>query len=141
MSANKRPTLRINLSACTGCRACSLACALSHEEQVELERTRIRVHKSFPEVKTPVFKPVFCRMCRNARCVVACPTGALYEDEETGLVVLNAELCNGCGDCVEACPFDAIWLDEKRGVALKCDLCDGDPACVRFCAPGALTFY
>ncbi len=140
MSAKKRPTLRVDLSACTGCRACSLACAISHEQQIELGRTRIRVQKKMPQIMHPVFKPVYCRMCRNARCIVACPTGALYEDEETGLVVLVPELCTGCGECVEACPFEAIWLDQERGVALKCDLCGGDPACVRFCAPGALSY-
>jgi carbon-monoxide dehydrogenase iron sulfur subunit len=140
VSAKKRPTLRVDLSKCTGCRACSLACAVSHEQQIDLTRTRIRVHKQMPVERVPVFKPVFCRMCRNARCIVACPSGALYEDEETGLVILDVELCTGCGDCVEACPFEAIWLDEQRGVALKCDLCGGDPACVRFCAPGALSF-
>ena len=69
-----------------------------------------------------------------------CPTGALVEDEETRIVNLNTELCNGCGECVQACPFDAIWLDEKQGIARKCDLCGGDPTCVRYCAPGALVF-
>jgi carbon-monoxide dehydrogenase iron sulfur subunit len=140
LSVKKRPTLRVDLSTCTGCRACSLACAMSHEQEIDLARTRIRVHKQMPQIKAPVFKPVYCRMCRNARCIVACPTGALYEDEETGLVVLDPDLCTGCGDCVEACPFEAIWLDEERGVALKCDLCGGDPTCVRFCAPGALSY-
>jgi anaerobic carbon-monoxide dehydrogenase iron sulfur subunit len=71
---------------------------------------------------------------------VACPPGALTEDLATGLVNLNDELCNGCGECVTACPFDAIWMDEHRGVAIKCDLCGGEPVCVRYCAPGALMF-
>lgn len=140
MSTKKRPTLRVKYGDCTGCRACTIACALSHEQQGEIYRARIRVHKRMPEIETPVFKPAYCRMCRNARCVVACPTGALYEDEETGLVVLDGELCNGCGECVEVCPFEAIWLDGERGVVLKCDLCGGDPTCVHYCAPGALIF-
>jgi carbon-monoxide dehydrogenase iron sulfur subunit len=93
-----------------------------------------------PEIKTPVFKPVFCRMCRNAQCVDVCPTGALVQDEESGQVILYTELCNGCGECLEACPFDAIWMDDERGVVIKCDLCGGDPVCVKYCAPEALSF-
>ena len=38
--------------------------------------------------------------------------------DETGLVVLDAALCTGCGECVEVCPFEAIWLDGERGVAI-----------------------
>ena len=140
MSAKKRPTLRVNFSDCTGCRACTIACALIHEQQGEISHARIRVHKRMPEIETPVFKPAYCRMCRNARCVAACPTGALIQDEESGLVILDVERCDGCGLCVDPCPFDAIWLDDERGVALKCDQCGGDPVCVRYCAPGALIF-
>ena len=88
MSAKKPPTLRVNLRKCTGCRACTIACALSHEQQVEIYRARIRVQKRMPELKTPVFKPVYCRQCRNAKCVDVCPTGALVQDEESGQVIL-----------------------------------------------------
>ncbi len=140
MSTKREPTLRVNFRTCTGCRACTIACALSHEQQVELHRARIRVQKRIPEMKTPVFKPVFCRQCRNAQCVSVCPTGALVQDEESGQVILYTELCNGCGECLEACPFDAIWMDDERGVVFKCDLCGGDPVCVKFCAPEALSY-
>ena len=71
---------------------------------------------------------------------MACPTGALYEDPESHLVIHDPALCDGCGHCVEACPFDAIWIDERECVALKCDLCGGDPQCVKYCSPGALLF-
>jgi carbon-monoxide dehydrogenase iron sulfur subunit len=140
MSSKKRPTLRVNFKACTGCRACTIACALSHELQVEMYRARIRVQKRMPELKVPVFKPVFCRMCRNAKCVSACPTGALSQNGPDGLVVLDAGLCDGCGECQEVCPFEAIWMDEEGGIAIKCDLCGGEPVCVRYCAPQALIF-
>ncbi|RPI56805.1 MAG: 4Fe-4S dicluster domain-containing protein [Chloroflexi bacterium] len=140
MSDEKRPRLRVKVSVCTGCRACTVACALSHEGRVEIQRARIRVQKRLPEIEAPVFKPAFCRMCRNARCVAACPTGALVQDDAEGLVRLDAALCDGCGLCVPACPFEAIWLDDLRSVAVKCDECGGDPVCVRYCAPGALSF-
>lgn len=132
--------LRVNLQTCTGCRACSIICALVHEHQLELRRARIRVEKNLPELKPPVFRPVFCRMCQNARCVSVCAAQALFQDKASGLVYLHADRCDGCGRCEEACPFGAIWVDKELGVALKCDLCDGDPMCVKYCAPLALRF-
>lgn len=140
MSANRPRTLRANPAACTGCRSCTLACAIFHEGQAELRRGRIRVQKNLPELAPPVFKPVFCRMCHHARCVAACPTGALVQNEETGLVGLDPALCDGCGRCVPACPFGAIWTAGDGGRAIKCDLCGGDPVCVRYCSPGVLSF-
>lgn len=132
--------LRVNLQACTGCRACTILCALSHEGQLEVRRARIRVAKNLPTLGRPVFRPVFCRMCKKAQCVAVCPTGALTQDDAKGLVHLAPEVCNGCGLCVEACPFQAIWVDDQMGKALKCDLCGGEPLCVHYCAPGAITF-
>lgn len=140
MSPATPRSLRLNTALCTGCRSCTLACALSREGRAEVHRGRIRVHKSMPELQPPVFRPVFCRMCRNARCVAACPTGALVQNEATGLVDLDSARCDGCGRCVPVCPFGAIWLDGDGGRAIKCDLCGGDPVCVRYCSPGALSF-
>jgi Fe-S-cluster-containing dehydrogenase component len=42
--------------------------------------------------------------------------------------------------CVFACPFGATFLDQQTGKVLKCDLCDGDPTCVKVCPTGALSF-
>ncbi len=140
MSPSKRPSLRVDFQACSGCRACTLACAIAHEHRAEIHRGRIRVRKRMPELETPVFKPTVCRMCRNAKCVAACPTGALLQDAERDLVTLDPKLCDGCGRCVTACPFGAIWTDGEGGTAIKCDLCGGDPVCVRYCSPRALTF-
>lgn len=138
--AEKQRRLRVNPRACTGCRACTIVCALGHEHLLEVRRARIRVDKNLPDLEPPVFEPAFCRMCRNAPCVAVCPTGALHQDGKDGLVILDVELCDGCGLCVGACPFQAIWVDGELGFALKCDLCGGDPLCVQYCAPGALTF-
>lgn len=136
----KSQTLRVDFKLCTGCRSCTIVCALTHAGRLEFQGARIRVEKNLPGMKLPVFKPVFCRMCRNAKCVGACATGALAEDKETRLVNLDSALCNSCGECVTACPFNAIWLDENTGIALKCNLCGGDPVCIRYCTPGALVF-
>jgi carbon-monoxide dehydrogenase iron sulfur subunit len=132
--------LRVNPKACTGCEACSIICALSHEHRLGINRARVRVEKSLPDLEPPVFKPVFCRMCQSAPCIDVCHTGALSQAEGSGLVFLDVELCTGCGLCVDACPFEAIWVDDQLGVALKCDLCSGKPLCAQYCAPQALSF-
>ena len=84
--------------------------------------------------------PHVCRLCRRAPCVAACPTGALRKDERTGAVLLEAEECIGCSACVDACPFGMAALHPESGLALICDLCGGDPACVRRCATGAIAY-
>ena len=79
-----------------------------------------------------------CRHCLRAPCMEVCPAEALKRDPSTGAVVVDEALCIGCRDCVFACPFGAIKME--AGKAIKCDLCGGDPACVRHCPTRALSF-
>jgi Fe-S-cluster-containing hydrogenase component 2 len=87
-------------------------------------------------------KPVFCSQCVNPKCYYACPTGAIYVDEETGARCIDPEKCTGCNKCIEACPFDPpmIKFDSKKEIAIKCDLCGGDPKCVKVCPNKALSY-
>ena len=79
--------------------------------------------------------PIICRHCKNPPCLSACPVvGAMVEDEKTGVVVIDELKCIGCLNCVEACPFGAIFVGPNREI-LKCDLCGGDPECVKYCQP------
>jgi carbon-monoxide dehydrogenase iron sulfur subunit len=84
--------------------------------------------------------PHVCRLCRPAPCIAACPTGALYQDETTGAILLRPDDCIGCSACVDACPFGMVALHPQTGLALICDLCGGDPACVKRCATGAIVY-
>jgi carbon-monoxide dehydrogenase iron sulfur subunit len=86
------------------------------------------------------YMPVICQQCTDAPCAAACPMDALSKDEELGLVRLDYDLCVGCEECVTACPFGGMRVDAVTDTVVKCDLCDGDPQCVRFCFPGALEF-
>jgi Fe-S-cluster-containing hydrogenase component 2 len=66
--------------------------------------------------------------------------GAISRNEEIGVVVINEDLCIGCKSCVIACPLGGILYHYIKGCAMKCDLCGGDPECVKFCLYGTLEF-
>ncbi len=124
---------------CSGCRACEVACVARHERRFGTATARIRVSKI---ESLGVDHPHVGRLCRRAPCVAACPTGALYKDEAlgTGAVLLRPDDCIGCAACVDACPFGMAALHPETGLALICDLCGGDPACVKRCATGAIVY-
>jgi formate dehydrogenase iron-sulfur subunit len=63
-----------------------------------------------------------CKHCHNAPCLEACPTGALFKTE-FDTVVVQQDICNGCGYCVPACPFGVVDLSPDDGKAHKCTLC------------------
>jgi len=80
-----------------------------------------------------------CLQCAEGYCVESCPSGALNRDPETGVVHVDDMSCTGCETCIDACPLGAISFNPEREVVFKCDLCAGDPMCVKFCSRGALT--
>ncbi|MEA2198141.1 MAG: formate dehydrogenase iron-sulfur subunit [Solirubrobacteraceae bacterium] len=92
-----------------------------------------------------VFMSDVCKHCTNAGCLDACPTGALIRTEYQ-TVVLQADVCNGCGYCVPACPFGVVARDPIDGRAGKCTLCydrleDGlEPACAKACPTDSIQF-
>ena len=86
-----------------------------------------------------------CKHCTEAACLDVCPTGALMRTE-FGTVVVQDDICNGCGYCVSACPFGVIGRSETDGGAHKCTLCydrlgDGlTPACAKACPTESIQF-
>ena len=86
-----------------------------------------------------------CKHCTEAACLDVCPTGALMRTE-FGTVVVQDDVCNGCGYCIPACPFGVIARRESDGGAHKCTLCydrigDGlTPACAKACPTQSIQF-
>jgi formate dehydrogenase iron-sulfur subunit len=92
-----------------------------------------------------VFMSDVCKHCTHAGCMDACPTGALIRTE-FGTVVVQPDVCNGCGYCIPSCPFGVIDRDHDDGRAAKCTLCydrleDGlEPACAKACPTDSIQF-
>ena len=134
-SANK--VLHIDHEKCTGCRLCELVCSVKHDGISNPIRSRIRVIKWEAE---GVYVPMSCRQCQDAPCMIGCPTGAISRNESLGCVEVNYDVCIGCRTCVSVCPFGAMAFNTIDRKVIKCDLCDGDPQCVRFCDVKAVDF-
>jgi len=120
---------------CTGCNRCASVCAALKTGAFAPTRAHIRIN-NYPHHGFSA--PSLCFQCPSAACHKACPSDAISRNAVDALVV-DAEKCTACGSCIAACPYGMIELAES-GAAAKCDLCNGDPACVKECFPGALSF-
>ncbi|RLG87979.1 MAG: 4Fe-4S dicluster domain-containing protein [Thermoprotei archaeon] len=122
---------------CTGCRICELACSYISRKSFNPAISRIRVITWFEK---GISIPIYCQQCDPAPCLEVCPTGALYRDSETGVILWNKDKCIGCKACIAICPFGAIFYDPKEKLITKCDMCNGKPLCVELCPTGALSY-
>ncbi len=162
-------------SICIGCKACEVACkewnqvpedglnwtGHSHDNTIGLSADSWR-HVAFIEQRVPVgeHQPNFqregegfrwlmssdvCKHCTHAACLDVCPTGALFRTE-FGTVVVQQDICNGCGYCVPACPYGVIDKREEDGRVFKCTLCydrlgaGQEPACAKACPTDSIQF-
>lgn len=114
---------------CTGCRRCEIVCSLHHEGWIWPEASRIRIFMPFPGLEVVHL----CSQCDDYPCIEVCPVEALLVDERTRAVLVDREKCTGCGICIDACPGHIPFLHPGDGKAVICDLCGGDPECVKVC--------
>jgi formate dehydrogenase iron-sulfur subunit len=158
-------------TVCIGCKACEVACkewnnlpadnlgltghsfdntgALSantwrHVAFIE-QPGGVRANAQTPFQSGWLMMSDVCKHCHNAPCVEACPTGALFRTE-FDTVVVQQDICNGCGYCVPACPFGVVELNTLDGKAHKCTLCYDrlkgglEPACAKSCPTDSIQF-
>ncbi len=133
-----------NIASCTGCRFCQVACSQAKEKKIQPGIARVTVHQYFPGVEFPVL----CYQCGDeAKCVEACPAQALSVDTSKKLNTIKVDTTkclrtakNGdCTLCQDKCPGTAVTFHPTSKAPLICDLCDGDPACVKVCPKQTLT--
>ncbi len=133
----KKWRIYTNHELCSGCRACTIACAVAHKGVADQSRGAIQILRdAFSGYE---FQAV-CRQCDEPECVAACMATALSREPGTGRVLFDEERCIGCWMCVMVCPHQAIVRDEDAGKAIRCDQCYGRelPACVAACSTGAI---
>lgn len=158
-------------SLCIGCKACEVACkewnSLPADNPLELtgesfdNTSRLSAstwrHVAFIEQKVPAKEPDgaegikwlmssdVCKHCTHAACLDVCPTGALFRTEH-GTVVVQQDICNGCGYCVSACPYGVIDQRPNDGRAFKCTMCydrlgvGEEPACAKACPTQSIQY-
>lgn len=116
--------LRIRPELCSGCRLCEMACSLSHFGSVNTNRSAIRVFKD--DLDTGACRPRVCIQCKKMLCLGDAPAVA---EEYKGRFLWDGALAGSC-------PFEA--LPAWSGEVYHCDLCGGDPSCVKYCSTGAI---
>ncbi|MBI5445426.1 MAG: 4Fe-4S dicluster domain-containing protein [Deltaproteobacteria bacterium] len=141
------PSLSFVPELCSGCLRCMTTCATFHTGATGLSRSRLRISRHEGHALTDIHEEddlVFglesCRHCARPSCLEACPSGAIMKEREAGVVRISDEKCTRCGDCVRACAFGAMLQDPRDGRVVKCELCSGQPECVKSCPTGALRF-
>ena len=126
---------------CVRCRTCEAACKATRDVAPGLRWrwTEETWRGAFPDV-TRAFLSLSCMHCAEPACLDACPTGAISKTAD-GVVLVDAEKCNGCRECLPACPYGVPQFGGD-GLMQKCDYCTGldmPPVCATHCPTGALS--
>ena len=152
----------IDLRKCIGCQACVVACKSENNVPTGIYRTWVQVVETgrmVPDPEGPIVTPAgrftstvrrsalprLCNQCDNPPCVVVCPVKATFKRKD-GPVLIDPNVCIGCGICIQACPYDARFFNTVQETADKCTFCVHRldrgllPACVTSCVARARVF-
>ncbi len=132
--------LNVDIEKCTGCRTCETVCSLINTDRVQPSRSRIKVIRYEKRGEYHNYIPMVCQQCSTPLCMDVCPTNAISRDPVLGAMLVDEQACVGCRICNMACPVGGISIDPVSNVAFKCELCGGDPECVKYCDSGALSY-
>lgn len=127
----------VDYKKCTGCRLCENVCSVHNEGVCNPALARIKIVRWEWE---GMQIPTICQQCLEPVCMEICPVKAISKDKELGCIKINHEKCIGCRLCLTYCPFGGIVYNFSRGEVSKCELCDGDPMCVKYCETKAIQF-
>ncbi|MCZ7664419.1 MAG: 2Fe-2S iron-sulfur cluster-binding protein [Thermoleophilia bacterium] len=136
--------MKVDQTVCLTCspKPCVRACWVNQIGNLEDRRGR-RVPPWSAPIRIERGRAVLsgvCGTCTDAPCRDKCPVGAFRLTAGGVGYGINPRRCIGCGLCVAACRSENIWLNLERGHAVKCDLCAGQPACVKACPYGAISY-
>jgi anaerobic carbon-monoxide dehydrogenase iron sulfur subunit len=123
----------VDNKVCTSCSYCEVVCSMVHSEGlVNRLQSRVKVRADNLD-GTAVIS--ICRQCKSPQCVQACPHFAISQDASLGTPVIDTGRCQGvsCLACLQACPYGALYFGTDAGIPVTCDLCGGDPMCIKFC--------
>jgi carbon-monoxide dehydrogenase iron sulfur subunit len=131
--------IRIRNERCTGCRVCELTCSFEKEGAFIPKKSRVKIFQN-RECGLDIIS--LCQICDPAPCLKVCKPGALSRNKNQGHVMIDIEKCakESCLKCIAVCPYHAIgWSPDTQEISI-CDLCNGDPECVKHCKPRAIVF-
>jgi len=107
---------------------------MKRKNGINIERAAIHVVRREPSIDTPLV----CLHC--GICLGSCPRDLIKRNDKTGAIELDTAGCKFCGQCITSCPYGMITIDKADKHAVKCDLCGGDPECVKHCREKAILY-
>jgi formate dehydrogenase iron-sulfur subunit len=154
----------IDISKCIGCKACQVACEEWNDTRDAVGRN-VGVYDNPPDLSAAswtvmrfteyeeengklewLIRKDGCMHCAEPGCLKACPAPGAIVQYSNGIVDFIEEHCIGCGSCITGCPFNIPRISKEDHKAYKCTLCSDrvtvglEPACVKTCPTGAITF-
>jgi len=125
--------IKVDLTKCTGCRRCEVACTFFHTGRINRQKSRIKVLSLY---ELGLDGPVVCNQCQERYCM-RCPDNAMSLGKD-GQVIVSPTVCTLCEICEKLCPIGAIEIHDD--IVYVCDLCGGKPKCLGACSEDAIEF-